>query len=227
MAATDTVFGRPTVSGIVPARNEEACLDPCLRSLVAQTGVTFEIIVVDDHSTDRTRQIASSVSSPSLPGVEAGPLPRVGRQTRGDRRKLARRCGHGPRRQTIRQKDFLPLRRRRCLHPHVPQLRPTLRRLDQEPGTLVPLTHAPGRIARARICADRRKPGHRHRERGARAQPACLRDRDTLRDLVCHVPCANPPRPLFLALIQPPALLPPVILLSPVSLEYGTRTLQY
>ncbi len=75
MAATDTVFGRPTVSVIVPARNEEACLDPCLRSLVAQTGVTFEIIVVDDHSTDRTRQIASSFSSPSLRVVEAGPLP--------------------------------------------------------------------------------------------------------------------------------------------------------
>src|SRR5216683_540015 len=75
MAATDTVFGRPTVSVIVPARNEEACLDRCLRSLVAQTGVTFEIIVVDDHSTDRTRQIASSFSSPLLRVVEAGPLP--------------------------------------------------------------------------------------------------------------------------------------------------------
>src|SRR5229473_2538746 len=75
MAATDTVFGRPTVSVIVPARNEEACLDPCLRSLVAQTDVTFEIIVVDDHSTDHTRQIASSFSSPSLRVVEAGPLP--------------------------------------------------------------------------------------------------------------------------------------------------------
>ena len=75
MAATDTVFGRPTVSVIVPARNEEACLDPCLRSLVAQTGVTFEIIVVDDHSTDRTRDIARSFADPPVRVVEARPLP--------------------------------------------------------------------------------------------------------------------------------------------------------
>ena len=51
---------RPTVSVIIPARNEEASLGDCLQSLVTQTGVAFEIIVVDDHSTDRTREIASS-----------------------------------------------------------------------------------------------------------------------------------------------------------------------
>jgi len=58
---------------MVPARNEETCLGACLESLVAQTGVAFEIIVVDDHSTDRTREIAQS-----FPGVRvlgAGPLP--------------------------------------------------------------------------------------------------------------------------------------------------------
>lgn len=49
------------VSVIVPARNEEACLGACLDSLLAQTGVEFEIIVVDDGSTDRTRQIAESI----------------------------------------------------------------------------------------------------------------------------------------------------------------------
>ena len=48
------------VSVIVPARNEEACLGSCLQSLIAQTGVSFEIIVVDDGSTDRTREIAQS-----------------------------------------------------------------------------------------------------------------------------------------------------------------------
>ncbi len=51
---------RPVVSVIVPARNEEACLGACLDSLLAQTGVEFEIVVVDDASTDRTRQIAES-----------------------------------------------------------------------------------------------------------------------------------------------------------------------
>jgi len=42
--------------------------------LVGQTGVAFEIIVVDDHSTDRTREIASSF--PSIRIVDAGALPR-------------------------------------------------------------------------------------------------------------------------------------------------------
>src|ERR1700745_2547387 len=64
---------RPVVSVIVPARNEEACLGACLESLVAQTGVMFEIIVVDDGSTDRTRAIAESFSGVQV--IEPGPLP--------------------------------------------------------------------------------------------------------------------------------------------------------
>ena len=64
---------RPTVSVIVPARNEEVSLADCLQSLVAQTGVAFEIIVVDDHSTDRTREIA--MSFPRVLVLEAGALP--------------------------------------------------------------------------------------------------------------------------------------------------------
>lgn len=50
----------PLVSVIVPARNEEACLGACLDSLLAQRGVDYEIIVVNDGSTDRTRQVAAS-----------------------------------------------------------------------------------------------------------------------------------------------------------------------
>jgi glycosyltransferase involved in cell wall biosynthesis len=65
--------GRPTVSVIVPARNEEASLAACLESLVSQTGVPFEIIVVDDGSTDRTPSIAESF--PSIRVIEPGPLP--------------------------------------------------------------------------------------------------------------------------------------------------------
>jgi glycosyltransferase involved in cell wall biosynthesis len=75
MAATHTVSAPPTVSVIVPARNEEACLGPCLQSLITQTNVAFELIVVDDHSTDHTRDIALSFSSPPVRVVEAGPLP--------------------------------------------------------------------------------------------------------------------------------------------------------
>jgi len=75
MPATPPASARPAVSVIVPARNEEACLGPCLQSLAAQSGVSLEIIVVDDHSTDRTREIALSFSNQQVRVIEAGPLP--------------------------------------------------------------------------------------------------------------------------------------------------------
>jgi len=50
----------PLVSVIIPARNEEANLERCLRSVVVQQGVSFEVLVVNDASTDRTRAIAES-----------------------------------------------------------------------------------------------------------------------------------------------------------------------
>lgn len=60
------------VSVIVPARDEEVCLAFCLESLVTQTGIPFDLIVVDDASTDRTAEIARSftkhvISAPPLP----------------------------------------------------------------------------------------------------------------------------------------------------------------
>ena len=75
MVAAETVSGGPAVSVIIPARNEEVCLGACLQSLVAQTDIDFEIIVVDDASTDRTRQIVKSF--PSVRVVDAG-LPHPG-----------------------------------------------------------------------------------------------------------------------------------------------------
>jgi glycosyltransferase involved in cell wall biosynthesis len=59
----------PVVSIIVPARNEEACLGACLESLVTQTGIAFEMIMVDDESTDRTAEIAGSFSDRGSEGV--------------------------------------------------------------------------------------------------------------------------------------------------------------
>ena len=65
-----------TVDVIVPARNEEDCIGRCLESLVAQQGISFQITVVDDGSTDQTRAIAES-----FPGVKviaaAEPAPGV------------------------------------------------------------------------------------------------------------------------------------------------------
>ncbi|HYN14409.1 MAG TPA: glycosyltransferase [Terriglobales bacterium] len=72
-ALSDPSSTRPEVSVIVPARNEEACLAACLESLAGQQGVSFEIIVVDDGSTDRTAAIARSF--PGVKLLEAGPLP--------------------------------------------------------------------------------------------------------------------------------------------------------
>jgi glycosyltransferase involved in cell wall biosynthesis len=78
MTAMESNANRPFVSVIIPARNEEACLATCLESLVAQTGEVFEIIVVDDHSTDRTREIAESFvqrQPDKVRVIEAGALP--------------------------------------------------------------------------------------------------------------------------------------------------------
>jgi glycosyltransferase involved in cell wall biosynthesis len=73
MAETQAITGQLQVSVIVPARNEEANLGTCLESLVAQAAVSFEIIVVDDNSTDRTREIAQSI--PTVRMIDSGPLP--------------------------------------------------------------------------------------------------------------------------------------------------------
>ncbi len=73
MAGGNPASGKPFLSVIVPARNEEASLGACLESLVSQTGVEKEIIVVDDGSTDRTRQIAESFLGVRV--VDPGPLP--------------------------------------------------------------------------------------------------------------------------------------------------------
>ena len=61
-----------TVDVIIPARNEEDCLGRCLQSLLAQQGISFQIKVVDDASTDRTRSIAESF--PGVRVLSAGEL---------------------------------------------------------------------------------------------------------------------------------------------------------
>jgi glycosyltransferase involved in cell wall biosynthesis len=73
MAAPESVASHPTASVIVPARNEEACLGSCLESLTVQTGINFEIIMVNDGSTDRTREIAESFPRVRVVDAEAPP----------------------------------------------------------------------------------------------------------------------------------------------------------
>lgn len=53
----------PKVSILVPARNEEANIERCVASLLAQDYPDFEVLVLDDESTDRTRSILVSLAA--------------------------------------------------------------------------------------------------------------------------------------------------------------------
>ena len=53
--------GNPRVSIIVPARNEEETIEQCLRSLLALDYENYEVIAVNDRSTDRTGEIMERV----------------------------------------------------------------------------------------------------------------------------------------------------------------------
>jgi glycosyltransferase involved in cell wall biosynthesis len=85
-AATTANTPRLRLSVIVPARNEEAVLGECLRSLVEQSeagfelGVEWELIVVDDDSTDGTREIAQKMERE---GVVVIPAPALDQSDRG------------------------------------------------------------------------------------------------------------------------------------------------
>lgn len=54
------------ISVIIPARNEEANIAALLQALLAQSYTRFEVIVVDDHSTDNTAAIVRSFPTVAL-----------------------------------------------------------------------------------------------------------------------------------------------------------------
>jgi glycosyltransferase involved in cell wall biosynthesis len=53
--------GNPRVSIIVPARNEEESVEQCLRSLLSLHYDNYEVIAVNDRSTDRTGEIMERI----------------------------------------------------------------------------------------------------------------------------------------------------------------------
>ncbi|HEX8221133.1 MAG TPA: glycosyltransferase family 2 protein, partial [Chloroflexia bacterium] len=55
----------PLVAILVPARDEEANIEACLTSLLAQEYARFEVWVYDDASTDRTGEITARVAAKS------------------------------------------------------------------------------------------------------------------------------------------------------------------
>ncbi|MFH1764476.1 MAG: glycosyltransferase [Gemmatimonadota bacterium] len=68
----------PFVSIIVPARNEEANIGECVSSLAALDYPAFELLVVDDESSDRTAEIVEGLSNGSASAVrliKGSPLP--------------------------------------------------------------------------------------------------------------------------------------------------------
>ena len=56
----------PSVSVIIPARNEERYIKRCLQSLLWQYYESLEIIMVDDNSTDDTLGVAKTIKDRRL-----------------------------------------------------------------------------------------------------------------------------------------------------------------
>jgi glycosyltransferase involved in cell wall biosynthesis len=53
----------PSVSILIPARNEERVIRQAVESALGSTGVNLEVIVLDDNSDDRTAEIVRSMSA--------------------------------------------------------------------------------------------------------------------------------------------------------------------
>ena len=67
----------PRVSVLVPARNEELNIGDCVESLLAQRYPDFQVIVLDDNSTDRTGAILAEIQEQhhELRVITGQPLP--------------------------------------------------------------------------------------------------------------------------------------------------------
>ena len=71
----------PLVSVIVPTKNNEVTIRQCLESIKAQTYHKIEVIVVDNYSADKTREIAESFGFKLfLKGPERNPQRNFGAQ---------------------------------------------------------------------------------------------------------------------------------------------------
>ncbi len=67
----------PSISVCVPARNEERGIEACLTSVLEQDYPDFEVIVVDDNSTDATLEILKKLAAnyDNLTIIRGEPLP--------------------------------------------------------------------------------------------------------------------------------------------------------
>jgi hypothetical protein len=69
--------GRPEVSVLVPARNEEAAVGRLCRDVLASTGVALELVILDDASDDGTATVVREIAAadPRVRLVAGQPLP--------------------------------------------------------------------------------------------------------------------------------------------------------
>jgi len=54
--------GEPLVSVCIPARNEESNIEACVRGALASTVSDIEVLIYNDHSTDRTGEIVQRLA---------------------------------------------------------------------------------------------------------------------------------------------------------------------
>ena len=57
--------GRPGVSGLSPARDEEANIADACACVLASRDVDLDLVVLDDASTDRTPEILRAITDPT------------------------------------------------------------------------------------------------------------------------------------------------------------------
>ncbi len=75
LRAPERAAGRPAVSVLIPARNEEANIAAACAAVLASEGVEIELVVLDDGSTDRTPEILAGIGDARLVVASAPPLP--------------------------------------------------------------------------------------------------------------------------------------------------------
>jgi glycosyltransferase involved in cell wall biosynthesis len=65
------------LSVLIPARNEERAIGAAVEAVLANVGVELEVIVLDDHSTDRTAEVVRAIAArdPRVRLESAPPLP--------------------------------------------------------------------------------------------------------------------------------------------------------
>ena len=68
-------IGRPGISVLIPARNEEVNIGPACAAILANRDVELELIVLDDGSTDATPAILASITDPRLRLATGAGLP--------------------------------------------------------------------------------------------------------------------------------------------------------